>query len=94
MPSDDGLVSQAGGCGGMGDSGDGFPAGAMAFPFPATVPAPTGTGMGAFGAGGILFACGRNAPGVEAGLYGPYDAALKLPGRALFKGGDMAPLFI
>ena len=72
MPLDDGLVSQTGGCGGIGGSEVGLPAKAVAFPFPANVPAPTGTG--------ILFACGGNMPGPETGLYGGYDAALGLPG--------------
>lgn len=93
MPPDDELVSQAGGWG-MGGSRVGFPAGAIALPFPVEAPAPTGTGMGEFGMAGILFACGGNMPGLEAGLYSGYDAALGLPGRPLFKGGVMAPLFM
>jgi hypothetical protein len=96
MPLDDGLVSQAGGCGdrGIGGSKVGFPADAIAFPFPTNVPAPTGTGIGVFDIGGMLFACGGNMPGREIGSYGGYDAALGLPGRPLFKGGGMAPLFM
>lgn len=91
MPPDDDLVSQAGGCGDweMEDIRFGFPADATALPFPATVPAPTGTGMA-----GTLFACGENIAGVEAGLYSGYDATLGLPGRLLFKGGGIAPLFM
>ena len=88
MPPDDELVSQAGGCG-LGGSRVGFPAGAVAFPFPVEAPAPTGTGMA-----GMLFACGGNMPGLEAGLYGGNDAALGLPGMLLFRGGGMAPLFM
>ena len=70
MPPDDELVSQAGGCGdwGMGGIRFGFPVGAIALPFPATVPAPTGTGMGDIGMAVMLFACGGNIAGVEAGL--------------------------
>src|SRR5712691_11746084 len=75
-PPDDELVSQAGGCGGMGGCVAGFPAGAVVLPFPATVPAPTGTGMGVTGIGGMLFACGENIPGLEAGLYSGFDAGL------------------
>jgi hypothetical protein len=94
MPLDDELVSQAGGCGGMGGCRAGFPAGATALPFPATVPAPTGTGTGVIGMAGMLFACGENILGLEAGLYSGYDAGLGLPGRLLFKRGGMAPLFM
>ncbi len=78
----------------MGGIRFGFPADAIPLPYPAIVPAPTGTGIGDIGIAGMLFACGGNIAGVEAGLYSGYDATLGLPGRLLFKGGGMAPLFM